>query len=278
MRILVTGAAGFIGRALCRGLSVRGQIVLGRTRGPSEPMAGVELRPIGDISRDTDWSRHLDGIATVVHLANRAHRSVADAGAQEEAEAAAALTRAAAGAGVRRLVHFSSVRAMGDATPPGAPFRCTDPALPRDPYGRGKLAIEQALLAAAATDRDRARHPASSAGLRTGGQGQFPLPAAPRRERDAAASCRDREPAQPDLHRKYRRSHGTGLRACRRRRPGAAGPRPGSIARPPAAPSPCRGPRPPGPAVLDPPARLGRAAPASGIGPRRPPHSFAAGR
>lgn len=112
-------------------------------------MGGVELRPIGDITRHTGWSGHLDGVETVVHLANRAHRSVVDAVAQEEAAAVAALARAAASAGVRRLVYFSSIRAMGDATPPGAPLRCTDPTLPRDPYGRGKLGAEQALLAAA---------------------------------------------------------------------------------------------------------------------------------
>jgi UDP-4-keto-D-QuiNAc 4-reductase len=43
---------------------------------------------------------------------------------------------------------MSSVRAMGDTTVPGAPFRCTDPPSPRDPYGQGKLAIERALQAA----------------------------------------------------------------------------------------------------------------------------------
>lgn len=149
MRILVTGAAGFIGRALCRGLADRGHVVRGGTRRPSKPIAGIEMRPTGDISRDTDWSAHLGGIETVVHLANRAHRPVADAGAPGEAEAAVTLARAAARAGVRRLVYFSSIRAMGDATAPGAPFRATDPALPLDSYGRGKLATEQALRAAA---------------------------------------------------------------------------------------------------------------------------------
>jgi nucleoside-diphosphate-sugar epimerase len=42
---------------------------------------------------------------------------------------------------------------MGDATAPGAPFRATDPPDPRDPYGRGKLAIERALLGAARESR-----------------------------------------------------------------------------------------------------------------------------
>ena len=148
-RILVTGAAGFIGRALCRELVDRGHTVLGRTRGPAEPIDGVLLRAIGDIGPQTDWSGHLDWVEIVVHLANRAHHRVRYSAGGDEAAAASALARAAASTGVRRFVHMSSVRAMGDATMPGAPFRCTDPPLPRDAYGRGKLAIELALRAAA---------------------------------------------------------------------------------------------------------------------------------
>jgi nucleoside-diphosphate-sugar epimerase len=44
---------------------------------------------------------------------------------------------------------MSSVRAMGEATLPGAPLRATDPPRPSNPYGRGKLATERALQAAA---------------------------------------------------------------------------------------------------------------------------------
>jgi nucleoside-diphosphate-sugar epimerase len=148
-RILVTGGAGFIGRALSRSLVEKGHIVIGCIRRAVEPIPGVDLKPIGDIGPSTDWSAHLDRVDVVINLANRAHRSALTSRDGNEAEAAAVLVRAASKAGVRRLVHMSSVRAMGDVTPPGTPFRSTDSPSPQDPYGQGKLAVELALRAAA---------------------------------------------------------------------------------------------------------------------------------
>jgi nucleoside-diphosphate-sugar epimerase len=145
----VTGAAGFIGRALCRRLVERDQRVIGLTRGPAEPIPGVELRAVGEIGPQTDWTQHLTSVDTVVHLATRAHRSVSRMTARREAESAAVLGRAAAAQGGRRLLLMSSIRAMGEATRPGAPLRPADPPLPREAYGVAKLAIEGAVLSAA---------------------------------------------------------------------------------------------------------------------------------
>src|SRR4029077_7768255 len=93
----------------------------------------------------THWPEHLGGADIVIHLANRAHRSVSAGAASHEAEAAAMLARAAAANGVRRLVYISSVRAMGETTRPGAPFRPNDPPLARAAYGRGQLTVAHAL-------------------------------------------------------------------------------------------------------------------------------------
>ncbi len=116
----MTGAAGFIGDALCRGLVALGHDVRGLTRGPVAAIPGAEVRSIGDIGPRTDWSGHLDRTEIVIHLADRGTPEAAP-------HAAAALARAAAAGGVRRLVYMSSVRAMGAVTEPGAPFRPIDP-------------------------------------------------------------------------------------------------------------------------------------------------------
>ncbi|HJU15630.1 MAG TPA: NAD-dependent epimerase/dehydratase family protein, partial [Stellaceae bacterium] len=146
-RIVVTGAAGFIGRALCRALAERGDDVCGLVRGPAPAPAGVAFCPIGSIGPDTAWGPHLCGAEIVVHLATRAHRRGEPPG--DEAAAAVRLARTAAICGVRRLVYASSLRAMGARTERGVPFRAADPPRPPDPYGRAKLAIERALAAAA---------------------------------------------------------------------------------------------------------------------------------
>src|SRR5579875_3913613 len=138
-RIVVTGAAGFIGRALARSLAARGCEVTGLVRAPAPAIPGVRLEAIGTIGPQSRWHPHLQGAEIVVHLATRAHGSRRPGGA--EAASAGALVRAAAACGVRRLVHMSSLRAMGAATVKGAPFRAADPPRPPDPYGCAKLAI-----------------------------------------------------------------------------------------------------------------------------------------
>ena len=150
-RILVTGAAGFIGGALCRGLGERGHRPIAGLRSPAPPPSTAEGLLLGDITPDRDWSRALRGVGIdiVVHLAQRAHSTADPAALAPEPAAAASLARAAARAGARRFVYLSSITAMGAATPPGRPFRAEDEPRPESPYGRSKLATEEALAEAA---------------------------------------------------------------------------------------------------------------------------------
>ena len=75
-RILVTGASGFIGVAVCKELLSAGFDVRGLHRSPDSHIkipAGVEKVQVPSIGRDTDWSSVLASIDGIVHLAARVH-------------------------------------------------------------------------------------------------------------------------------------------------------------------------------------------------------------
>ncbi|NNC27756.1 SDR family oxidoreductase [Longimicrobium terrae] len=153
--VLVTGARGFVGRAVCQALEAAGRPVRRALRTPPEDAPGGDVAVVGDLSEATDWSAALRGVDAVVHLAARVH-VMNDTAADPEAEydrvnhrATAALARAAAAAGVRRFVFVSTVKVNGEATD-GTPFRESDAPAPSDPYGRSKLAAERAVHATGA--------------------------------------------------------------------------------------------------------------------------------
>ena len=152
-RVLVTGANGFIGRALCEALSASGHTVRKAVRasGPGDKNAIA----VGDIGPGTDWGAALEGVSAVVHLAARTHvlrETAADPLAEYRRINVAAterLARSAAARGVRRLVFLSSVKVNGERT--GArPFTEDDAPRPEDAYGESKWEAEQALARIAA--------------------------------------------------------------------------------------------------------------------------------
>lgn len=158
MRVLVTGANGFVGRVLCETLTRSGHRVRAAVRGDANAaLACSDLVAIGDISANTDWTRALDGIDTVIHAAARAHvlnDSAANAQLymRTNAEGTRGLIEAAAQSGVGRLVYVSSIKVNGEATTT-TPFRAEDTPAPLDDYGRSKLAAERLILDAVTAGR-----------------------------------------------------------------------------------------------------------------------------
>jgi uncharacterized protein YbjT (DUF2867 family) len=73
MKFLVTGANGFVGRALCTELLRRGYSVRAAVRAADKFAGDAEPVAIGDIDGATDWWEALCGVEVVVHLAARVH-------------------------------------------------------------------------------------------------------------------------------------------------------------------------------------------------------------
>jgi len=150
-RILVTGAAGFIGTALSARLRAEQACVTGLSRLPAPHCTAV-----GTMDTTGDWSDWLRGVDTVVHLAGRAHvmRETASDPLQAYRRVNVDLTlhlaRQAVAHGVRRFVFLSSIKVNGEATRPGRPFRAGDAPAPVGPYAVSRREAEDALLALAA--------------------------------------------------------------------------------------------------------------------------------
>jgi len=165
---LVTGANGFVGRALCVEMLRQGWRVRAAVRSSAQMPDGSEIVAVGDIDGDTDWMSALRGVDVVIHLAARVH-VMKDTATDPLADflkvnlhGTANLAQQAARAGVKRLVYVSSIKVNGEGTVPLSTFSPspsppmgegkmksvfteTDEPAPQDPYGISKWEAEQAL-------------------------------------------------------------------------------------------------------------------------------------
>ncbi|MCW5623670.1 MAG: NAD-dependent epimerase/dehydratase family protein [Burkholderiales bacterium] len=156
MRLLVTGAGGFVGRALCAQASRAGFVVRAASREDPNVLAlACECVQIDRIDARTDWTASLQDVDVVVHLAARVH-VLADAAAdplheyrQVNVDGTLALARQAATAGVKRFVFVSTAKVHGERTL-DVPFGESDGPAPADPYSVSKVEAEQALATMAA--------------------------------------------------------------------------------------------------------------------------------
>ena len=149
-KVLVTGASGFVGRALLKELSARG-IDFRPVFRPGKLSMETQAHVVDGIDATTDWTRAFDGVSTVVHLAARVHvmndsaTNALDAYRATNLHGTVRLAESAAAAGVRRFVFVSSIKVNGAGTVPGHPYTASSRPEPVDPYGVSKLEAEQAL-------------------------------------------------------------------------------------------------------------------------------------
>ena len=159
MTTLVTGATGFVGSAVARILLARGHDLRLLTRASSDRsnLAGLEAEVVvGDLTDPASLKRAAAGCRFVVHVAADYRIWVPDSNAMLRAnvEGALAMVRAGADAGAERIVHCSSVAALGQIGD-GTPADENTPANEEDfvgIYKRSKYLAERALRDAMARE------------------------------------------------------------------------------------------------------------------------------
>ncbi len=154
MRLLITGANGFVGRALTIQAIVRGLSVRAVCRSYASLPKAIECVSVGEIDSNTDWHDALRGCDVVVHLAARAH-VMDDPAVNTLSEFCKVnvygtlnLARQAVEAGVKRFVFISSIGVNGAETF-SSPFIVQDAPAPHSPYAASKHEAELGLQALA---------------------------------------------------------------------------------------------------------------------------------
>lgn len=155
MKVLLTGANGYVGRAARLALAQAGHEVVAAVRSldrlPEHRRAGAVA--VGAVDAGTDWEAALGGAEAVLHLVSPPLVET-DAGARRAeaqriiVDGTARLVDRARAAGVRRFVYVSSLKAMGEESGV-SPLTEADPPTPQDEYAAAKLAAEQCVLAGA---------------------------------------------------------------------------------------------------------------------------------
>lgn len=153
MKVMVTGASGFIGVALLKGLANENRydlVAALRHKEKCLPL-GVDIVQVGDLASNIDWSMALEGVDVIVHAAARVHimrDTVRDPLAEFRrinVDATLDFAHQAADAGVKRFIFLSSVKVNGEETLPGHSYTEESHPAPKDPYSISKYEAEQGL-------------------------------------------------------------------------------------------------------------------------------------
>ncbi|MDA9133287.1 SDR family oxidoreductase [Alphaproteobacteria bacterium] len=153
-KVLVTGASGFVGRALSFALLEQGNAVRAVVRSADSTLAseGLDVVEVQSLDANTDWLTAVNDQQVVIHAAARAY-SMADKAADAlreyrlvNLEGTLNLARQAVDAGVRRFIFISSIKVNGERTTGGGLYTAEDLPAPEDAYGISKYEAEQGLM------------------------------------------------------------------------------------------------------------------------------------
>jgi nucleoside-diphosphate-sugar epimerase len=156
MKVLVTGANGFIGSALILRLLKESIVVRGAVRKKTLPVPAYidSWAVIDDYLNPSAWPEVLQGVDAVIHTAALAHVVRAHDSSLEEfrkvnAEATMQLAQAAVLAGVKRFIFLSTIKVNGEGGLSNKPYTADDNPAPADSYAISKYEAEQGLLSLA---------------------------------------------------------------------------------------------------------------------------------
>jgi nucleoside-diphosphate-sugar epimerase len=144
--VVITGASGFIGRALVRHLHAGGRPVVAVSRHAWTPPAGVLAATVASYDDAAALAAAVPAGSVVVHLASIAHRGGEACEFTASTRATQTMLAAAAAAGARRFVFMSSIGVNGNVTH-DRPFTEADAPGPVEPYARSKLRAEEIVRA-----------------------------------------------------------------------------------------------------------------------------------
>jgi len=151
-KVLITGAAGFVGSALSARLIEGGLNSLVLLSRDAIPLESSELFTSRfELAPDSDLHLILKDVGIVVHLAARVHvmndksDDFISEYRRDNLDAATNLARQSAASGVKRFIFMSSVKVNGEFTSGDNVFSAEDIPSPQDPYGVSKLEAEMAL-------------------------------------------------------------------------------------------------------------------------------------
>lgn len=153
-KILVTGASGFIGSAVCQTLmnskkSVRAIVRLPNTR---TSKSDIEYISVGDMRFIKNWKEILTDVDCVIHCAGRAHvikekeKNPLKIFREINVEVTRRLAESCIESGVRRFIFLSSIGVNGNNTNGREPFSNKDDPNPKEDYAISKFEAEKVLL------------------------------------------------------------------------------------------------------------------------------------
>ena len=153
--VLITGANGFVGRALCESLAQNGNRIRPVIRSEYGIIGDITPFVVNQIDLNTDWAAALTDVEVIVHLASRVHQRQEGSNDSIQAyrrvntEGTLNLARQAVAAGVKRFVFVSTIKVNGEGG--DSVYSEDDTPCPMDSYAISKWEAEKGLVSISET-------------------------------------------------------------------------------------------------------------------------------